>query len=133
MESNAFCVELYELINQLRTLPQTFIHPLNERIANFRGNNYCPPSSNLAIRTVEGPAGVDQTVLFLRTASPVLPLTYLSPGLCRSCADLCEDCGSRGAVGNVMLDGTSWEQRVQRYGTWGGSLTECTADGPSSA
>jgi hypothetical protein len=132
MESSPFSVELFDLINQLRALPHSFIHPLTERIANFRGNTYCPPSSNLAIRTAEGPSGVEQAILFLRTAPATPPLTYLSPGLCRSCFDLCEDCGGRGAVGNVMLDGTSLEQRVQRYGTWGGSLTECTAYGPST-
>eukprot|EP00009_Paramoeba_aestuarina_P007137 CAMPEP_0201508836 /NCGR_PEP_ID=MMETSP0161_2-20130828/2045_1 /ASSEMBLY_ACC=CAM_ASM_000251 /TAXON_ID=180227 /ORGANISM="Neoparamoeba aestuarina, Strain SoJaBio B1-5/56/2" /LENGTH=462 /DNA_ID=CAMNT_0047903609 /DNA_START=236 /DNA_END=1627 /DNA_ORIENTATION=- len=81
---------------------------------------------------MEGQAGVEDAINFLKQVSPVPGLQTLSPGLCRSCQDLCADAGSMGSVGNVLSDGTVLEARIQRYGNWGGSLTECTAYGATT-
>jgi uncharacterized protein YkwD len=76
--------------------------------------------------TREGFRAVDEAIHFLKSASPVQPLT-LSPGLCRGAADHCAE-QSNGAIGHGNP-----ASRISRYGTWAASWGENIAYGKKSA
>ena len=128
-----YAAQIFEYVNLLRESPQAFIKHLYDRRNCYSGQIYRVPGTQIAIRTTEGVAGIDDAIAFLHSATPVRALSHLSVGLCKSCLDLCADAGPRGMVGNTLSDGTTIEGRVNRYGQWSGSLTECTAFGPDSA
>eukprot|EP00211_Chloroparvula_japonica_P002505 CAMPEP_0119146338 /NCGR_PEP_ID=MMETSP1310-20130426/38751_1 /TAXON_ID=464262 /ORGANISM="Genus nov. species nov., Strain RCC2339" /LENGTH=496 /DNA_ID=CAMNT_0007138217 /DNA_START=50 /DNA_END=1540 /DNA_ORIENTATION=+ len=130
--SSKYAQEVFDYVNAVRENPESFVPHLQKRMAAFVGMNYRVPGTNIAIRTVEGPAGVDETISFLQSTPGLARLQTLSQGLCLSCWDLCADAGPAGLVGNTLSDGTTIEARISRYGQWSGSLTECTAYGPSS-
>jgi uncharacterized protein YkwD len=74
----------------------------------------------------EGFRAVDEAIHFLRSASPVQPLT-LSPGLCRGAADHCAE-QANGAIGHGNP-----ASRIGRYGTWAASWGENISYGKKSA
>ncbi len=76
--------------------------------------------------THEGFRAVDEAIHFLKSASPVQPLT-LSPGLCRGAADHCAE-QSNGAIGHGNP-----AKRISRYGNWAASWGENIAYGKKSA
>ncbi len=76
--------------------------------------------------TREGFRAVDEAVHFLKSVSPLQPLT-ISPGLCRGAADHCAE-QSNGAVGHGNP-----AKRMSRYGTWAASWGENIAYGKKSA
>jgi uncharacterized protein YkwD len=78
------------------------------------------------VATGEGFRAVDEAIHFLRSASPLQPLT-LSPGLCAGAADHCAE-QANGAIGHGNP-----VHRINRYGTWAASWGENIAYGKKSA
>lgn len=78
------------------------------------------------VSTHEGFRAVDEAIHFLRSASPLQPLT-LSPGLCAGAADHCAE-QANGDIGHGNP-----VHRMNRYGTWAASWGENIAYGKKSA
>ncbi len=53
----------------------------------------------------------------------------LSPGLSHAAADHVRDSGSRGLTTHTGADGSSFRERIERYGVWSGSSAENIAYG----
>jgi predicted HAD superfamily phosphohydrolase len=68
MKHNYHDIEMktFNLINQTRMNPQTFVKELSHLATTFKGNTYQLPGTNINIVTQEGRAAVDDAVKFLK-------------------------------------------------------------------
>jgi len=106
-----------EETNLARTNPSAYADHLEPMLDWFHGNVMFRPGSNVRIRTVEGARAVREAIAFLKRATPVPPLTW-SRGLARAARDHARDQGPAGATGHGGSDGSTMEQRMERYGQW---------------
>lgn len=122
---------ILDQLNFARTNPQGFAATLEALLPLYEGNLLRRPGE-IAIRTVEGRAAVEEAIRVMRAQSP-LPALSWSDGMARGALDHALDLGSKGAVGHVGSDGSSPSSRVNRYGQWVGSISENIAFGPRRA
>jgi uncharacterized protein YkwD len=112
-------------MNLARQNPSAYAQHLEELRAQFNGRYLILPGKT-RIYTREGLGAVDEAIRFLRSASPLQPLT-LSPGMCRSAADHCA-AQAGGATGHGNPAG-----RMNRYGNWAAAWGENISYGKNSA
>jgi len=108
--------------NQVRRDPQSFIPKLEAMLKCFDGTLYRKPGK-IPLRTNEGPAAIKECIDFLRTAKPLCDFT-LSDGMSQACQDHANDIGPKGKVSHNGSDGSSFSQRLERYGDWSGTVGE---------
>ena len=108
--------------NQVRRDPKSFIPKLEAMLNLFDGAVYKKPGK-IPLRTNEGPAAVRECIDFLRSAKPIQELT-LSEGISRACEDHANDIGPKNICGHNGSDGSSFSQRMERYGEWMGNVAE---------
>jgi uncharacterized protein YkwD len=118
-------------INRLRTDPAGYAAILEQILPLYAGNDLQRPGQ-ITIRTNEGAAGVREAIAALRAQAPLGPLGY-SEGLTRAAADLVRDQGPSGATGHVGSDGSTMSARIERYGQWGGGISENIDYGSTTA
>lgn len=110
--------DIVAAINKLRTTPTAFIPYLEARLARFEGNQIKPlKAGDPYMLTSEGPAVVEETIAFLKSAQPVGALT-LSPELSAAAQDHVNDTGPKGITGHDGSDGSTSEARIERYCDW---------------
>lgn len=112
-------------MNLARQNPPAYAAFLEEIRSHSDGRVLLLPGQT-RVATREGFRAVDEAIHFLRSASPLQPLT-LSPGLCRGAADHCAE-QANGAIGHGNP-----ASRISRYGTWAASWGENIAYGKKSA
>jgi uncharacterized protein YkwD len=112
-------------MNLARQNPSAYAAFLEEIRSHSDGRTLLLPGQT-RVATREGFSAVDEAIHFLRSASPLQPLT-LSPGLCRGAADHCAE-QVNGAIGHGNP-----ASRISRYGTWAASWGENIAYGKKSA
>ena len=95
--------DVFEVTNQLRTDPQSFIPYLEERLMYFNGDILYLHGSNMGLMTNEGPAAVHEAIEFLMNAQPVEPLEWRT-GMAMSCQDHVDDTGPLGMTGHTGTD-----------------------------
>lgn len=123
--------ELLAETNVARTDPARYAGYLKEMRGNFIGKGYRLPGSMNLVLTNEGVAAVDEAIAFLSRQRPVPALSW-SPGLARAAGELVREQAASGTTGH---DGKSGDlkRRIERFGTWQGSIAENIGYGPDTA
>ena len=105
-----------EELNKARTNPKAYAQKLREYLKYYSGTLLKIPGE-IAIRTNEGPAAVEEAIRFLEAASP-LPPFVASRGMSRAAKDHVRQQGPSGRTGHNGNDGSSPFSRMNRYGQW---------------
>ena len=115
----------------MRTDPKSFLPDLEERAKHFDGNVLTMPGADGGEFTQEGPLAVKDAIEYLKKAKPVHPLRW-SVGIAKACEDHVKDMGSRGLQSHEGSDGSTFMQRLERYGKPSGEQGENIAYGQAS-
>jgi uncharacterized protein YkwD len=118
-------------LNKARTNPIAYADWL-ETLRPYYADTILSLPGEDRIRTQTGTAALDSAIAFLRQRQP-LPALTLSVGMSQGAQDHVNDIGSVGAIGNIGSDNSHVGDRVNRYGTWGNSITELTSYGKRTA
>jgi uncharacterized protein YkwD len=113
-----------------RQNPALYASFIEEHRAYYQGNLIVRPG-RVAVRTKEGTRAVDEAIHYLRKVSPRTAFE-LSVGMSRAAADHCAE-QAGGGMSHKGRDGSNTADRINRYGTWGGSWGENLACGRSGA
>lgn len=120
-------------INRARTDPAAYAEELRRYRALFDGLVVRVPGNEVALRTREGVAAVDDAIRFLAAQQPRPALTE-APLLARAAAEHVADQGPRGLEGHVGADGRNSRARIIRQGgTARAATAEVIAYGRSDA
>ncbi len=114
MDTDATTQALVEEMNLARTNPTGYVMYLEEHKRNFQGALRVWVNGR-RFRLVEGLSAVHEAIAFLKKAQPVATLKP-SRALALSARDLAIDLGARGKDGHIGADGSTYLQRVLRYG-----------------
>ncbi len=112
-------------INLARSDPKAYSVFLEELLPYYHGKNFKHPEEEMTLITREGKAAVEEAIAFLRSAEP-LPLLTPSRGMSQAAKDHVNDNGKNGSTGSD--DSQPWD-RVNRHGTWGGTIAESISFG----
>ncbi len=112
-------------INLARSDPKAYSVFLEELLPYYDGKNFKRPEEEMTRITREGKAAVEEALAFLRSAEP-LPLLTPSRGMSQAAKDHVNDMGKNGSTGSD--DSQPWD-RVNRHGTWGGTIAESISFG----
>ncbi len=112
-------------INLARSDPKTYSVFLEELLPYYDGKNFKRPGDEMARITREGAAAVEEALAFLQSAEPPSPLTP-SRGMSQAAKDHLNDNDKNGSTGS---DGSQPWDRVNRHGTWGGTIAESISFG----
>jgi len=118
-------------LNYARTKPAEYAQFLENMKQYFKGNTYEYPGE-IPLLTNEGVGAVQEAIDFLKSAAP-RPLFSLSVGLSKAAADHRNDCGAKGIISHTGSDGSSMEDRINRYGSWDITIGENIAFGTKTA
>ncbi len=102
--------------NLARTQPQVYAEFVADLLPYFRGDHLERPG-RIALRTQEGRSAVEETVRFLRNATPMKPLTP-SRGMSLAAKEHAQDLERTGGAGHRGSDGSQPWDRLNRYGEW---------------
>ena len=122
---------MFAQTNKLRTDPKSFIPHLEKRLGYFNGKVVNVPGEDSGHVTQEGPNAVKEAINFLKKAKPLKALGW-SDGIAKACQDHVKDNGPRGLVGHDGSDGSTFWQRMERYGNIGGRWAENCSYGKST-
>ena len=108
--------EILKELNLARSNPQEYAGFLVTFRKSIRGNqvNY---SFGRYENVVEGVAAVDEAIKFLRSQKPIQVL-HKSRGMYLGAKDLGQDQSKNNTTGHRGSDGSSVQDRVNRYGKW---------------
>lgn len=109
-------------INNARQNPQRFINYLEDYRKKFNGLRFSDPNGK-SIKTAEGVTAVDEAIEFLRNLSPLEPL-QMNEGLNKSANLQLGDLTTNPALEHIGADGSSFDQRIERFGKAKGKLGE---------
>jgi uncharacterized protein YkwD len=118
-------------LNAARTNPRAYARYLEDMRQYFNGKRFKRPGE-ITLVTKEGVSAVDEAIAFLRSASPVKPLS-LSRGMSKAAADHAKDQSRSGKTGHDGREGSQPWDRVNRYGTWSGKIGENVGYGDQTA
>jgi uncharacterized protein YkwD len=119
-------------MNLARTKPHVYAGFLREMRNNFKGKLYRMPGSKVLLQTREGVAAVDEAIRFLERQKP-LPTLGWSSGLADAAGELVKEQSGSGGTGHSGKQIGGMRQRIERHGTWDGSIGENIAYGPFDA
>ncbi|HZK96927.1 MAG TPA: CAP domain-containing protein [Prolixibacteraceae bacterium] len=77
----------------------------------------------ITVLTKEGRSAVNEAIRFLRNQKP-LPYLIASKGMSKAAEDMVRMQGTTAQIGHKGRDGSTFAERVSRYGTWEGSCSE---------
>ena len=119
-------------LNKVRSDPgryaELYLSPMR---GMFQGLQYVRPGQ-ITIITQEGIAAVDDAIAALRRARPAPPLTP-SRGMSDAARDHAHEQGRNGRTGHDSSDGSTFVDRLDRYGSWERTVGENIAYGTSTA
>jgi uncharacterized protein YkwD len=116
-------MEILNEMNLARMEPQKYAAFVEDFKKYYKGNQLTLPGKTKALVTVDGIAAVDEAVSFLRTATPLPPLS-VNKGMCLAAKDHAIDLALKGVSGHRGSDGSSPNARLERYGSWEGVVGE---------
>ncbi len=109
-------------MSDLRVRPRAYAEHLRDQREYFQGFLWKRPG-RVPLRTEEGVAALDEAIAFLETVRPVGPLRF-NEGLARAARLHAQDIGPRGSIEHLGTDGTRLSVRLNRLGTWHGTIGE---------
>lgn len=118
-------------INTARQKPQQFVTYLEAYRKRFSGLRVTQADGSV-MTTFEGVPAVDEAIAFLRNLVPVEPL-QMSEGLVKAADLQLQDLIVNPALGHTGANGSSFSERIKRFGTTRGSLGENIAMRKNSA
>jgi hypothetical protein len=118
-------LEMNKARNNPKKYAELYIKPMLEYNwgGPFGANSYLAPGATIYISTQEGRNGIQSCIDDLsrrQGMSSLLP----TKGLFLAAKDHADDTGPRGITGHTGSDGSSMDQRISRYGKWGGGAGE---------
>jgi uncharacterized protein YkwD len=116
--------------NIARTNPQAYAAKLENLTKYFQGDLLKIPG-RIPLKTQEGVSAVNEAISYLKSVSPVSPLTA-SSGMSKAAADHVKDQGPGGDLGHTGSDGSQPWDRVKRYGEWKQVVAENISYGPNT-
>jgi len=118
--------------NIARTNPRRYAGYIKEFRGRFLGKTYRIPGSAAMVVTSEGVAALDEAIEFLSRQRPVPALSW-SPGLAKAAADLVREQSGTGDTGHDGGSSGDIRERIERHGTWMGTIAENIGYGPDTA
>jgi len=109
-------------INNARQNPQQFITYLEDYRGRFSGSSVREADGGV-MTTNEGVAAVDEAIAFLRNLTSVEPL-QMTEGLIKTADSQLSDLSVNPALGHTGADGSSFNERINRFGTTRGRIGE---------
>lgn len=117
--SNALQIDkdVFELHNQVRTQPTSFIYQLENYMKLFDEEQkiYIKRDGRATTKTSEGVAAVEEAIEFLKKCKAVRPLTWSSL-LGKAAKKHVEDAGAKGSMSHNGSDGKSSKDRMKSFG-----------------
>lgn len=123
--------EIVKEANLARTNPGAYAAWLRGQRPYYRGTQLRRPGE-VAVRTKEGLAAVDEAIRWLEKRRPVGALG-LSKGLSLAARDLTAPQGASGGFGHTGPDGSTPSDRIERHGQWASVIGENVAYGQRTA
>lgn len=114
--------EVLDEMNLARMEPQKYAAFVEDYKKYYDGNRLTLPGRKKAIVTIDGLAAVDEAINFLRAQGP-LPSFSTAKGICLAAKDHATEI-SKGVQGHRGSDGSTPNDRVDRYGRWEGAIGE---------
>ncbi len=121
-KATAFERAVVQEMSELRVRPKAYARHLREMRTWFEGTLWKRPD-RVPLRTEEGVAALDEAIAFLETVTPVGPLRF-NEGLAQAARLHAQDIGPRGSLEHVGADGSRLSARLNRLGTWQGTVAE---------
>jgi uncharacterized protein YkwD len=123
---------IYDEVDQLRGNPSDWVNILKAERPWSPGLSPAIPDPDAAA-THDAVLTLEEAISALEKLRGALPRVEFSPALSRAAADHVRDTGSRGLTGHRGADGSSLNQRIERYGSWSGHIAENIVYGTSGA
>ena len=123
--------EVIAEINLARTEPKVYADFFAAYSRFFVGDELHEPGKTI-LMTREGKSAVNEAISFLRNQKPLLKLTA-SKGMSKGANEMVRMQGATSETGHQGRDGSTFSERINRYGTWGGSCSENIDYGNNSA
>lgn len=121
-KATAFERAVVQEMSHARERPKAYAQHLRELRDYFEGTIWERPG-RVPLRTHDGVAALDEAISFLETVQPVGPLRF-NDGLARAARLHAWDIGPRGRYDHTGTDGSSLSTRLNRLGTWQGTIAE---------
>jgi uncharacterized protein YkwD len=121
-KATAFERAVVQEMSDLRVRPKAYAQHLREMRTWFEGKLWVRPD-RVPLRTEEGVAALDEAIAFLETVTPVGPLRF-NEGLALAARLHAQDIGPRGSIEHAGADGSRLSVRLNRLGTWQGTVSE---------
>jgi uncharacterized protein YkwD len=118
--------EALDEMNLARTQPQKYADYVAEWKQYYTGKVLLRPGHQ-RLTTLDGVAAVDEAIAFLRAATPLAPFAS-ARGLFLAARDHARDLGAKAITGHIGSDGSTPDDRVERYGEWESSIGESIVD-----
>lgn len=128
-------LDLISVINRVRMSPPDFVEEIEKHMSKFIDETVFQlkvEGKTINIRTNEGKAAVVAAIEFLKGCPPVAPINY-SPLLEKAAVDHATDIFVNKVSGHEGSDGSTMVTRVEKYGSWSGSIAENIDMGNSNA
>jgi uncharacterized protein YkwD len=109
--------------NKIRADPKSYIPILEKYLTYFKGSVIYMPGSRVGIQTQEGKAAVSECIEFLKKQKSLAEMTY-DDELAKAAQDHASDIGPSGICGHTGTDGSSMDDRIERYLEWDISMAE---------
>ncbi len=116
-------------INLARSDPKAYSVFLEELLPYYDDKKFKRPGDEMTRLTREGAAAVEEALAFLQSAEPQSPLMP-SRGMSQATKNHLNDKDKNGSTGSD--DSQPWD-RVNRHGTWGGTIAESISFGRNDA
>lgn len=114
--------EVVEELNLARTQPSTYANFLTDFSKLYVGKELREPGET-TILTNEGRSAVNEAIRFLKNQKSLSDLTP-SKGMSKAAEDMVRMQENTTQIGHTGRDGSSFFDRISRYGTWSGSCGE---------
>ncbi len=114
--------EVIEELNLARTKPKIYAEFLASYSSFFVGHEVHEPGKTIII-TQEGRNAVNEAIRFLKNQKPLVGVSA-SKGMSKGANDMVRMQETTTQTGHQGRDGSTFAERISRYGTWNGSCSE---------
>jgi len=114
--------EVVEELNLARTQPKVYADFIGAYLKFFVGRELHEPG-RITLLTKEGKSALNEAIKFLKNQKPLSRVTA-SKGMSKGATDMVRMQESTTQTGHKGRDGSTFADRISRYGTWSGKCSE---------